>query len=93
MPIRLTWTDNSTNETGFELQRETLSGTTWGALTTFNIGSNISSFDDPNTTPGTYRYRIRAFNASGSSAFTTYAQATIPEPIPAAPSNLIATLI
>ena len=95
MPIRLTWTDNSTNETGFTLSRETLAadGVTWGALTTFNVGSNISSFDDPMTTPGTYRYRIQAYNATGASSWTPYAQAVIPQPIPAAPSNLVATLI
>lgn len=93
MPIRLTWTDNSTNETGFELSRETLSGATWTVNPSVNIAPNVTTYDDPITTPGTYRYRIRSFNASGSSVWTAYAQAVIPEPIPAAPSNLVATII
>jgi len=93
MAIRLTWTDNSNNETGFELTRETQSGANWGGSVSFNIGSNVSSYDDPINVPGTYRYRIRAFNATGTSTWTTYAQATVVEPIPTAPSNLVATVL
>jgi len=82
--IRLTWTDNSTNESGFTLEREKkLSSTAWGERGIFSINADIAFFDD-NPNVGFYRYRIQSFNDAGSSVFTdwTQVQYTFPPEIP-----------
>jgi hypothetical protein len=66
--INLSWTDNSTNETGFVVQRST-NGFTWTQVG--NLGANATSFSSTGLRRNTlYYYRVRSFNASGSSAFT-----------------------
>jgi len=74
--ITLGWTDNSTNEAGFEIQR--CSGTACGnyqqIATTL---PNVLTYADTGLASGTlYRYRIRAFNSAGSSNFTATVQDT-----------------
>src|SRR5262249_45206734 len=67
--IELHWTDNSTTETGFEIERST-DGVAFSPL--FTVGANINSYTDTDLTSGaTYFYRVRASNKGGSSAFTT----------------------
>lgn len=69
---RLTWNDNSNNETGFTIERQTrINNNTWGATTTFTVGANTTLFSQ---TPGVgrFRYRVRAFNGAGASAWTGY---------------------
>ena len=65
---RLSWRDNANNEEGFRIERCALNNCTNFAL----IGStaaNATSFTDSDVVRGiTYRYRVRAFNAAGSSA-------------------------
>jgi subtilisin family serine protease len=68
---RLTWTDNSNNETGFIIEREEKIGPNWSGLTQFTVGANVTTFTD-NPGPGHYRYRVRAYNAVGASAWTPY---------------------
>ncbi|HEX2534409.1 MAG TPA: fibronectin type III domain-containing protein, partial [Chitinophagaceae bacterium] len=66
--INLTWTDNSNNETGFEVWRSThpVDGFNTVAL----LSPNSTSFQDTTVAPNTtYYYRVRAINANGSSAF------------------------
>src|SRR5262249_51892325 len=56
--IYLTWQDNSTNETGIQIERS-LDGETWVLLTT--VGPNATSYSDTGLTAGTtYYYRVRA---------------------------------
>ena len=74
--INLTWVDNSTNETGFEVSRATSRTGTYQALGTTAAG--VTSFTDsvglnPNTK---YWYRIRAVNANGASAYVSTLQAS-----------------
>jgi len=64
--IRLTWTDNSTNETGFKIERSPDSATGWTQLAT--VGVNAITYDDAGLNVATiYYYRIRATNAAGDS--------------------------
>lgn len=67
------WTDNSNNETTFEIQRQTrLSNGAWGTATTVGtVGANVTSFTQ-STAAGRYRYRVRATNSGGSSAWTSW---------------------
>lgn len=72
----LTWRDNSTNETGFEIERQRQSGSTWIQTTTFATPANSVSTTN-NAGAGTFRYRIRARNGTAASAWTAYASITL----------------
>jgi hypothetical protein len=92
--INLTWTDNSTNETGFVLMQSSTSGGIFNKLIT--IPANTTSYTDAGlNSSATYYYKIQATNAGGNSVWSNEASAktaTPPPPvtIPAAPSNLTA---
>jgi hypothetical protein len=74
--INLTWTDNSNNETGFEVDRASNSSFTSGLVTT-TVGANVSSYQATSLAGGkTYYFRVRAFNSSGNSSFSNTASAT-----------------
>ncbi len=66
--INLTWTDNSNNETGFEIWRSTNSTT--GFVVVGNANANTTSFNDSGTlAPATtYYYKIRSIGQFGESA-------------------------
>jgi len=67
--VTLTWTDNSSNETGFRIQRATNSTFTAG-LVTNTVGVNIITFQIANLTRNrNYYFRIQAYNAVGTSAW------------------------
>ncbi len=71
--IDLSWTDNSSNETGFNVER--LNGATWTVLTT--LPANTTRYSDQGLAPATfYSYRVNAVNAVGPSAYA--AVATVP---------------
>lgn len=66
--INLAWTDNASNETGFEIDRATNSSFTAG-LTTTTTGANAVSYNSGGLSASTtYYYRVRATNANGDSA-------------------------
>ena len=76
--INLSWTDNSNNETGFEIDRASNSSFTSGLVTT-TVGANVTTYQATNLSGGkTYYFRVRAFNASGDSSFSNTASATTP---------------
>lgn len=63
--INLTWTDNSTNETGFKIERKTGTGTYAVVGTT---ATDVTTFSDTGLTPATtYTYRVYSYNAGGNS--------------------------
>ena len=73
------WTDQSDNETGFEVQRESKhhKRNQWNSTT---IAGSVSAdttslLDAPGA--GTYRYRVRSVNDSGVSNWTTWVQSTV----------------
>ncbi len=68
--VSLTWQDNSTNETGFILERMTGSTNVWNSITT--TAQNITTYTDTTALAATtYTYRVRATNANGASANVT----------------------
>lgn len=92
--FKLTWTDNSNNETGFEIWGALFSNGSWGAFTKITtVAANTTTYTDGGVTAstGTRAYEVRAINAAGPSAFT--AQAAITMGVPAAPSGLTATAV
>ncbi|MGH7854059.1 MAG: family 16 glycoside hydrolase [Candidatus Binatia bacterium] len=73
--LRLSWQDNSSNETGFKIER--MNGATYVQIA--SVAANVASYSDSNLTAGsTYCYRVRAFNAAGASAPTNAACTTAP---------------
>jgi hypothetical protein len=89
--INLVWTDNATNATSYSVERST-DGTTWNQVA--SLGPTSTSYADGGLTTGvTYSYRVRAFNGTTASAYSNQASATPLQPLPAAPSNLVATRI
>lgn len=88
--INLSWTDNSTNETGFRIER--CSGASCSSFAEIaTTGANATSYSNTGLTPGTsYTYRVRAYNTGGTSAYTNVSSATTPT-LPAAPTGLTAT--
>lgn len=85
--VRIAWVDNSADETGFEIQRERENGGSWGDQVTLTAAANTTSLtDQPGL--GTFRYRVRAMNNGGASAFTPWAMIAVSQTAPAAPTNL-----
>jgi hypothetical protein len=93
--IDLTWLDNASNENGFYIERCT--GVNCAEFSQIaQTEANVAKFSNAGLTAGvTYRYRIRAFNATGVSGYSNVAQALTPLPTSTfgAPGNLIATAV
>lgn len=92
--INLSWTDNSSNETGFELKRATDSAFTQGVVWIGNIqGTSYSNTGLSAAT--TYHYRVRAEGAAQDSAYSAAVSATTSTSgtLPTAPSGLNATAV
>jgi LmbE family N-acetylglucosaminyl deacetylase len=91
--INLTWTDNTTSETGFTLERapdNNGSAGTFASIATLPV--NAVSYSDASLTQNTrYWYRVRSFNAVDVSAYSNTANATTPPLPPVAPSGLVAS--
>lgn len=67
--IALTWTDNSNNETGFEILRATSAAGTFSPV--FTTAPNATSYNDSALSPATtYYYKMRAISANGESVYT-----------------------
>ncbi len=63
--INLSWTDNSTNETGFKIERKTGTGT-YAVVGTVN--ADVQTYNDLGLTPNTtYTYRMYSYNTAGNS--------------------------
>jgi hypothetical protein len=90
--VSLAWTDNSTNESGFQLERSTDGVNfsviaTLGANTTRSTGGAVSA-------QTTYYYRVRAYTSAGSSAYSNTLRVTtsaaLLSAVPAAPTTVAA---
>jgi len=91
--VSLTWRDNATNETGFNVERST-DGVTFVQIATAparNNTGNVTYVDTTVTLGTTYTYRVSAVNALGASAYSNLASVTVD--VPLAPSNLLATAV
>lgn len=86
--IALTWTDNATNETCYNVARS-VDGVNWTIVAT--LAANSTSFTDVNVVAGgTYFYRVSAGGVTQSSDYSNQAQATL---APQSPVGLTATAV
>jgi hypothetical protein len=89
----LTWQDNSTNETNFNIERK--AGICSASVPTFtpliSVGVNVTTYVDTAVVEGvTYCYRVNASNSAGVSPFSNTAERLVPFTVPSAPSGLVA---
>jgi hypothetical protein len=73
--IVLTWTDNSSDESLFRVERS-LNGSTYTSIGT--TSANVAAYTDSGLTSATlYYYRVRAENKYGNSSYATYSVTTL----------------
>jgi hypothetical protein len=76
LSVELTWTDNSNNEVGFIIERESQGPDAFVVIDTVSANTNL--FVDNTVSYATYNYRITAYNAFGQSAYSNVAQILVP---------------
>ncbi len=75
--VNLSWTDNSSNENGFQIWRTSNNGRSWTNIA--NVSANTTSFTDTGVNARkTYSYSVRAFNSAGNSAYSNTVTVTTP---------------
>ncbi len=90
--MNVSWQDNSTNETGFEVHRS-VTGPSGSFALLASLSANATTYSNTGLTASTqYCYKIRSFGTTGNkttySSFSNNACATTPAPPrPAAPSG------
>lgn len=74
--IDLAWTDNSSDETGFKIERK-IAGGTFTQIAT--VGANVTQYQDSGVAADTtYVYRVRAARTAGDTLYSNEATATTP---------------
>ena len=87
--VRVQWSDNSANETGFRVLRKAGPSASYS---TINLGTNTTTYTDSGLSAGTqYYYKVQAYNAVGSSADTAEINVTTPAPAPSPSPGVAAT--
>jgi hypothetical protein len=90
--INLAWTDHSSNETAFRVERSPAAAGPW----TYIGATTLTGYGDSGRLPSTtYYYRVAAYNSYGTSAYTNTAWATTQgtSGVPSAPSSLSASAV
>lgn len=85
--IKLNWTDNASNESGYSVERS-IDNTSFTVVA--NLGANTVTYTDSGLSVNTlYYYKVRASNASGNSLYSAIVSSrTLDVVAPAAPTNL-----
>jgi hypothetical protein len=87
--INLSWTDNSTNETGFYIERSGDYGQNYTQIG--SVGANVKTYQNTGVIDGhSYYYRVCAYNASGKSSYSSESYATL---VLVAPTTLAASVV
>src|SRR5204863_127812 len=72
--VNLLWTDNSSDEIRFEIERRSGNG---GFQQVATVNADATFYSDTGLAPGTtYTYRVRAANGAGASGYSNEATAT-----------------
>ncbi len=89
--VMLLWTDNADNETGYEIERCEGSGCTDFAPIDTAAADDESIVIDGLDGAAAYRFRVRAFNAGGSSGYSNVVLAR--SDVPPAPTALVGATV
>lgn len=92
--VALQWTDNSSNESGFTIERKSGSDDSYFPID--NVGANVTSYEQTELStyavfPGEdYYYRVKAYNSSTSSSYSNESYVQVKNNIasPSAPAAL-----
>jgi len=77
--VSLTWTDSSSDEDGFRVERKETSGSTWGSVA--EVLADATSYIDNTATPDvSFDYQVIAFNGDGDSTASNTETVTTPIP-------------
>jgi titin len=77
--VKLTWSDRSTNESGFDVYTST-NGSTWtklGTVATKSGSGSTVSYTTGSFSAGTRYFRVSAYNSTGESAPTSSVKVTL----------------
>jgi hypothetical protein len=86
LTVRVSWTDNTSDETGFAIERRTSAGA-FAQIAT--VAANVRIYDNAGVVAGTsYGYRVRAVRSGTYSSYSNIASVTVATP-PAPPTNLV----
>ena len=90
--IRLSWTDNANNETGYTVEQKVAGG---AYAEVASLGANVTTTDISGLSANTtYTFRVRARNEGGNSEYTGEASAkTHSEPFVCAPNDTTVCLL
>jgi hypothetical protein len=93
--IDLTWSDNATNEDGFDLWRKKWNGSSWSAFVKQSLPANSASRSVTGLSSGAkYKFLLRASNGAGQSRWVGVTGVTSGGAVaPAAPGGLSATSV
>ena len=70
--LKLTWTDNASNELGFRIERSTSNTGPFNEITI--VSANVGSFTDSGLQANkAYYYRVRSYHGAGVSAYSNKA--------------------
>ena len=91
--VTLDWTDTSSNESQFRIERKPFGDPDTSFAEIATVGANVQTYLNTPVAAGSYTYRVRASNSAGNSGYTNSADATVTAPPgPPAPSNLAASI-
>ncbi len=89
--VNLTWTDHSTNETGFKIERKIDGAVSFNLVGTVN--ADVFSFTDTGLVASTnYTYRVMSFNAVGNSLTYSNEFSISTGGVPVLSTNTISTI-
>ncbi len=81
------WTDNSSNEIGFSIQRKKSGEADFSGIQSVNANSGY--YTDTSINGGTIYYKVKAYNMAGD-VTSNSTSTTVPAGVPSAPSDLTA---
>jgi len=90
--VTLTWVDESSDETGFDIERARNVAGTWSEWTASAVTADTTTMIDPAVPEGRYAYLVRSTNDVGASDWLV-TELTVSDAVtaPPAPTDLVAT--